>query len=124
MVTDAALFIEQILSATGPEGASALEVERPSAALGKLAAIAIQAAQDAAGKEIRPGSVLELLAVSTPANGAKCPDNGGDCPCGRLNGSNGLRPLSREARYLRPSTAKALHPAVANTRRTTMVEPK
>ena len=65
-VTDAALFIEQILAATGLEGASAAEVERVTAAFGNLAAIAIQAAHDAASKEVTPSSVLALLPVSTP----------------------------------------------------------
>jgi hypothetical protein len=65
-VTDAALFIEQILAVTGLEGASAAEVERLTVAFGNLAAIAIQAAHDAAGKEITPSSVLALLPVSTP----------------------------------------------------------
>ena len=65
-VTDAAQFVEQILAVTGLEGASAAEVERLTAAFGNLAAIAIQAAHDATGKEISPSSVLELLPVSTP----------------------------------------------------------
>jgi len=65
-VTDAALFIEQILAVTGLEGASAAEVERLTAAFGNLAAVAIQAAHDAGGKEITPSSVLALLPVSTP----------------------------------------------------------
>ncbi len=85
-VTDAALFIEQILAVTGLEGASAAEVERLTAAFGNLAAVAIQAAHDAGGKEI---------------------SNRGDCPCGGLNGNDGLRPLSREARYLWPSIEKS-----------------
>ena len=65
-VTDAALFIEQILAASMAGGFDAAGVERLTAAFGNLAAIAIQAAHDVAEKEITPGSVLALLPVSTP----------------------------------------------------------
>jgi hypothetical protein len=65
-ITDAALFIEQILGGVGVEGASSAQVERLTVAIGNLAAIAIQAAHDVAGKEITPSSVLELLPVNTP----------------------------------------------------------
>jgi hypothetical protein len=65
-VTEAALFIEQILATSGVNGFDAATVERVTAAFGNLAAIAIQAAHDVADKEITPGSVLALLPVSTP----------------------------------------------------------
>ena len=69
-VTDAALFIEQILGAVGPAAGAgefdASTAERVTAAFGNLAAIAIQAAHDAAGKEITPESVMALMPVSTP----------------------------------------------------------
>jgi len=69
-VTDAALFIEQIIdqigAASGVDGFDAAGVERVTAAFGNLAAIAIQAAHDAAGREITPSSVLALLPASTP----------------------------------------------------------
>src|SRR5262245_44319814 len=65
-VTDAALFIEQILAASGLAAFDPAGVERITAAFGNLAAIAIQAAHDVADKEITPDSVLALLPVSTP----------------------------------------------------------
>jgi hypothetical protein len=69
-VTDAALFIEQILGAVGPSSVAgefdAATAERVTAAFGNLAAIAIQAAHDAAGKEMTPESVMALMPVSTP----------------------------------------------------------
>jgi hypothetical protein len=43
----------------------AAAAERVTAAFGNLAAIAIQAAHDATGREITPESVLELMPVST-----------------------------------------------------------
>jgi hypothetical protein len=67
-VTDAALFIEQILGAVGPAGGG-VDVgtaERVTAAFGNLAAIAIQAAHDVAGREVTPESVMALMPVSTP----------------------------------------------------------
>lgn len=68
-VTDAALFIEQILSAATPDGGTgefdAATTERVTAALGNLAAIAIQAAHDAAGREVTPESVMALIPAST-----------------------------------------------------------
>ena len=65
-VTDAALFIEQILAASGVAGFDSAGVERITTAFGNLAAIAIQAAHDVADKEITPDSVLALLPVNTP----------------------------------------------------------
>lgn len=65
-VTDAALFIEQILAASGVAGFDAAGVEGITTAFGNLAAVAIQAAHDVAEKEITPDSVLALLPVSTP----------------------------------------------------------
>ena len=69
-VTDAALFIEQILGAVGPasgvSGFDAATMERVTTAFGNLAAIAIQAAHDVAGKEITPESVMALMPVSAP----------------------------------------------------------
>jgi hypothetical protein len=69
-VTDAALFIEQILGAVAPAsgagGFDAATTERVTAAFGNLAAIAIQAAHDVAGKEITPESVMALMPVSAP----------------------------------------------------------
>lgn len=69
-VTDAALFIEQILGAVSPAGGTgefdAATTERLTAAFGNLAAIAIQAAHDAAGREVTPESVMALMPASTP----------------------------------------------------------
>jgi len=69
-VTDAALFIEQILGEVGlTSGAGNFDVatvERVTAAFGNLAAIAIQAAHDVAGKELTPENVMALIPVSTP----------------------------------------------------------
>ena len=69
-VTDAALFIEQILGAVAPgSGAGnfdAATMERLTAAFGDLASIAIQAAHDVAGKAMTPESVMALMPVSTP----------------------------------------------------------
>ena len=62
-VTDAALFIEQILASV--DGVDAAGAERVTAAFGNLAAIAIQAAHDATGREITPDSVMALMPVST-----------------------------------------------------------
>lgn len=64
-VTDAALFIEELLAASGADGFDAAGTERVTVAFGNLAAIAIQAARDAAGREITPDSVLALMPVST-----------------------------------------------------------
>jgi hypothetical protein len=67
MVTDAALFIEQIIGeAGGAGGFDAAGAERLTQAFANLAAIAIQAAHDAAGREITPDSVMSLMPVSTP----------------------------------------------------------
>ena len=73
-VTDAALFVEQIIgefagqagSASSAGGLDAAGVERLAQAFANLASIAIQAAHDAAGREITPESVQELMPVSTP----------------------------------------------------------
>ena len=69
-VTDAALFIEQIIGAATPAGKTgafdAATAERVTAAFGSLAAVAIQAAHEAAGRAITPESVLALMPVSTP----------------------------------------------------------
>lgn len=69
-VTDAALFIEQILGAVAPASGmgefDAGSMERVTAAFSNLAAIAIQAAHDVAGKEMTPESVMALMPVSTP----------------------------------------------------------
>jgi hypothetical protein len=69
-VTDAAMFIEQILGAVAPAGGvgefDAATAERVTAGFGNLAAIAIQAAHDAAGREVTPESVMALMPVSTP----------------------------------------------------------
>ena len=64
-VTDAALFIEQILAATGVNEFDAAGAEQLTAAFSNLAAIAIQAAQDASGREITPDSILALMPVGT-----------------------------------------------------------
>lgn len=64
-VTEAALFIEHILAAGGVSGFGAANMERVTAAFGNLAAIAIQAAHDAMGREVTPESVLALMPVST-----------------------------------------------------------
>lgn len=69
-VTDAALFIEQILGAVGPASGvaqfDAAAMERVTAAFGNLAIVAIQAAHDVAGKEMTPENVMALMPVSTP----------------------------------------------------------
>jgi hypothetical protein len=65
-VTDAALFIEQILAAVSGDGFDAAGVEQLTSAFGNLAAVAIQAAHDAMGITITPESVLALMPVSTP----------------------------------------------------------
>lgn len=69
-VTDAALFVEQIIGEfAGPAGTGGLDaagVERLTQAFANLASIAIQAAHDAAGREITPESVQALMPVSTP----------------------------------------------------------
>ena len=73
-VTDAALFIEQIIGqiggevepGTGPGGFDAAVAERVTEAFANLASIAIQAAHDAAGRKITPESAQALMPVSTP----------------------------------------------------------
>ena len=69
-VTDAALFIEQILGAVAPAGGvgefDAATAERVTAAFGNLAVIAIQAAHDVAGKELTPENLMALMPVNTP----------------------------------------------------------
>ena len=73
-VTDAALFIEQIIGEVGGQagmagGAGGFDpavAERVTEAFANLASIAIQAAHDAAGKEITPESVQALMPVGTP----------------------------------------------------------
>jgi len=72
-VTDAALFIEQIIgsagqvgTASGPGGFDPAVAERVTEAFANLASIAIQAAHDAAGREITPESVQALMPVGTP----------------------------------------------------------
>lgn len=69
-VTDATLFIEQILGAATPAGGTggfdAATAERVTAAFGNLAAIAIQAAHDAAGRDVTPESIMALMPMSTP----------------------------------------------------------
>jgi hypothetical protein len=64
-VTDAAVFTEQLLAATGMN-ANITRIERLTEAFGNLAAVAIQAAHLASGQEITPDSVLALLPASTP----------------------------------------------------------
>ena len=67
-VTDAALLIEQIIGqveTSGPGGFDPV-AERVTEAFANLASIAIQAAHDAAGREITPESVQALLPVGTP----------------------------------------------------------
>ncbi|HEX3585964.1 MAG TPA: hypothetical protein VH024_08210 [Candidatus Angelobacter sp.] len=69
-VTDAALFIEQIIGEVGtinsPGGFDPAVAERITEAFANLASIAIQAAHDAAGREITPESVQALMPVGTP----------------------------------------------------------
>ena len=65
-VTDAAQLVERLLAASGVETRNAGEVGALTAAFSNLAAIAIQAAHSASGKEITPDSVMSLLPVSTP----------------------------------------------------------
>ncbi len=70
-VTDAALFVEQLLGGMGV-GTNPAELERLTEAFGNLAAIAIQAAHSVSGQAVTPESVLALLPVNTlltsPAN--------------------------------------------------------
>ena len=71
-VPNAALFIEQIIGevegqAAGGAGGFDTEVaERVTEAFANLASIAIQAAHDAAAREITPESVQALMPVDTP----------------------------------------------------------
>jgi hypothetical protein len=69
-VTDAALFIEQIIGqvepAGHPGGFDPAAAERVTEAFANLASVAIQAAHDAAGREITPESVQALMPVGTP----------------------------------------------------------
>ena len=71
-VTDAALFIEQIIgeaeagTAGGPGGFDPAVAERVTEAFANLASIAIQAAYDVAGREVTPESVQALMPVDTP----------------------------------------------------------
>lgn len=67
-VTEAALFIEQLLSASGVNGFDATQAEQITTAFSNLATIAIQAAHDAAGKPITADSVLTLMPVNTALN--------------------------------------------------------
>jgi hypothetical protein len=68
-VTDAALFIEETIGqagTSGPGGFDPAAAERVTEAFANLASIAIQAAHDAAGREITPESVQALLPLNTP----------------------------------------------------------
>ena len=65
-VMDAALLIEPLLAAAGMGGSDSAAAERVTEAFANLASIAIQAAHDAAGKEITPESVQALMPVGTP----------------------------------------------------------
>ena len=56
----------QWAAASGAGNFDVATMERLTAAFGNLAAIAIQAAHDAAGKELTPESVMALMPVSTP----------------------------------------------------------
>ena len=64
-VTDAALFIEQLVAGMGV-GANTAQIERLTEAFGNLAAIAVQAAHSVSGQQITPESVMALLPVNTP----------------------------------------------------------
>lgn len=69
-VTNVAVEIEQVIAATGVAGNfDAPQVEKLTLLFGNLAAAAIQAAQDALGREITPESVLELMPVATELEG-------------------------------------------------------
>jgi hypothetical protein len=52
--------------ASGPGGFDTAVAERVTEAFANLASIAIQAAHDAAGREITPESVQALMPVGTP----------------------------------------------------------
>jgi hypothetical protein len=65
-ITEGAQLVEQLLAATGVEGANTPRIQALTAALSNLAAVAIQAAHAAAGKEITPENIISLLPVSTP----------------------------------------------------------
>lgn len=65
-VTDAALFIEQMLAATGVGGIDAAGTQQLTAAFGNLASVAIAAAHAAMGVEITPDSVMALMPMNTP----------------------------------------------------------
>jgi len=64
-VTDAAVFIEQLLGGLGV-GGDLQEIERLTGAFQNLASIAIQAAHAVAGQPITPESVMALMPVNTP----------------------------------------------------------
>jgi hypothetical protein len=64
-VTNTALFVEQILAAAGANGFDAAGAEQLTTAFSSLAAIAIQAAQNASGRAITPDSVMALMPVGT-----------------------------------------------------------
>jgi phenylalanyl-tRNA synthetase beta subunit len=66
-ITSVATTIEQLLAAAGVQGGfNGAQAERLTTVLGNLAAIAVQAVHDAAGKEITPASVMALMPVATP----------------------------------------------------------
>ena len=64
-VTDAALFVEQLLGSVGV-GGNIAEIEGLTAAFQNLAAVAIQAAHAVSGQPVTPESVLALMPVNTP----------------------------------------------------------
>jgi hypothetical protein len=64
-VTDASLFIEQMLGGLGV-GGNLQGIERLTAAFQSLASTAIQAAHTVAGQPITPESVMALMPVNTP----------------------------------------------------------
>ena len=66
-VLNVATEIEKIVAVSGIAGGfNAPQVEQLTLLFGNLATAAIQAAHDALGKEITPGSVLELMPAATP----------------------------------------------------------
>jgi len=64
-VTDAALFVEQLLAAVGA-GGNMQQMERLTAAFQNLASVAIQAAHAVTGQPITPESTMALMPVNTP----------------------------------------------------------
>jgi hypothetical protein len=65
-ITSVAAVIEQLIAASGVDGAlNMTEVEQLTGLFGKLAGVAIQAAHDVLGKPVTLESVLALMPAAT-----------------------------------------------------------